>query len=176
VLERPSSIIDATEDNGEGQGSHTDKPAPNLLFRAKRGSIRSFISRKKENNTMPTVRKLAPEEVQVIENKGKGQRKLTEELYDSFLADYNVGEYGEAELDENEKRLTVRNRLKAAATRRGLGLQFNRTTGNIIRFMVVDGNGQAVEEPPPAPEPEPAPVVEAPPAKRRGGRPKKQTT
>jgi len=124
---------------------------------------------------MPTVRKLAPEEVQGIENKGKGLRKLTEEQYDRFLADYEVGDYGEAELEEGEKRLTVRNRFKAAAARRGLGLQFNRTTGNVIRFKIVpDGNSQAVEVPTPAPEPEP--VVEAPPAKRRGGRPRKQAT
>ena len=69
---------------------------------------------------MPTVRKLAPEEIQTIENKGKGQRKLTEEQYDSFLADYQVGDYGEAELGDDENRLTVRNRFKAAATRRGI--------------------------------------------------------
>jgi hypothetical protein len=42
---------------------------------------------------MPTVRKLAPEEVQTIENKGKGLRKLTEEQYDQFLSEYNVGEW-----------------------------------------------------------------------------------
>ena len=122
---------------------------------------------------MPTLRKLAPEEVQVIENKGKGQRKITEEQYDRFLADYEVGDYGEAELDEDEKRLTVRNRLKAATTRRGLGIQFNRTTGNVIRFKVVAGNGHTAEKAPPAPEPAPV-ASDAPPAKRRGGRPKKQ--
>jgi hypothetical protein len=118
---------------------------------------------------MPVVRKLAPEEVQTIENKGKGLRKLTEELYDQFLAEYEVGDYGEAELHEDEKRLTVRNRFKAAATRRGLGLQFMRTTGNILRFKVVSGDGQLTEQPAVA-EPEPPPA----PAKRKGGRPRKQ--
>jgi len=69
---------------------------------------------------MPIVRKLAPDEVQTIENKGKGLRKISEEQYDRFLADFAVGEYGEAELDPDDKRLTVRNRLKAAArARRG---------------------------------------------------------
>ena len=95
---------------------------------------------------MPTVRKLAPEEVQTIENKGKGLRKLTEEQYDRFLADYDAGDYGEAELDEDEKRLTVRNRLKAAATRRGYGIEFKRTTGNILRFKVNSGNGHEVRK------------------------------
>src|SRR5262245_21724520 len=121
---------------------------------------------------MPSVRKLAPEEVQTIENKGKGQRKLTEEQYDAFLADYAVGEYGEAELGEDENRLTVRNRFKAAATRRGIGLDFNRTRGNIIRFKVINasGNGHAQAAPVVS-----APVIEEPPApvKKKGGRPRK---
>lgn len=129
---------------------------------------------------MPTVRKLAPDEVQTIENKGKGLRKLTEEQYDRFLTEYDTGEYGEAELSDDEKRLTVRNRLKAAAGRRGLGVNFFRTTGSIIRFKVVSGNGQVAKQPTtrkraPAPEPEPEPAPAAP-AKRRGGRPKKTST
>jgi hypothetical protein len=45
--------------------------------------------------------------------------KLVEEQYDAFLADYGPGDEGEAELEENEKRLTVRNRFKAAAARWG---------------------------------------------------------
>jgi hypothetical protein len=127
---------------------------------------------------MPTVRKLAPEEVQTIENKGKGLRKLTEEQYDQFLSDYDIGEYGEAELDGDEKRLTVRNRLKAAATRRSVGVNFLRTQGSIIRFKIVSDNGQVAKQPTarkraPAQKPAPAPV--APPTKRRGGRPKKQS-
>ncbi len=81
-----------------------------------------------------TVVKLSPEEVHTIRYKGVGVRKITEEQYDSFLAEYDVGDYGEAELEGDEKRLTVRNRLKAAAGRRGLSLHFNRTTGNVVRF------------------------------------------
>ena len=34
---------------------------------------------------MPTVRKLAPEEIHLIENKGKGQRRLVEESIASVL-------------------------------------------------------------------------------------------
>jgi hypothetical protein len=85
---------------------------------------------------MPTVRKLNPQEVQTLERKGTGQRKLVEEQYDAFLADYGPGDYGEAELEESERRLTVRNRFKAAAARRGLDLIFPRATGNILRFKV----------------------------------------
>jgi hypothetical protein len=121
---------------------------------------------------MPRVRKLAPEEVQVIENKGKGLRKITEEQYDAFLSDYEVGDYGEAELEGDEKRLTVRNRLKAAAKRRDIGIDFKRTQGDIIRFKIIapgSGNGKST------PAVVPAVVSSAPsaPAKRKGGRPKK---
>lgn len=125
---------------------------------------------------MPVVRKLAPQEIEVIEGTVKGPRKLTEEQYDGFLADYAVGDYGEAIVDEDEKRLTVRNRFKAAAGRGGLGLHFLRTIGDVIRFRVVsvDGNGTAELMPePPAPEPEPAPIASDAPPKRKGGRPKK---
>lgn len=67
----------------------------------------------------------------------------------SLLADYSPGDYGEAELNEGEKRLTVRNRFKAAA-RRGLGLTFQPTRGNVMRFRVAP---TAVEpEPPPTPQ------------------------
>src|SRR6266496_405730 len=114
---------------------------------------------------MPIVRKLAPEEIQVIENKGKGQRKLVEEQYDSFLADYDVGDYGEAALEDGENRLTVRNRFKAAATRRGLAVEFRRTIGDTLRFKVIPASddGHAPEE-----------TIEAAPAPSKGKGRKKQ--
>ena len=128
---------------------------------------------------MPQVRKLAPEEVQTIQNKGKGTRKLVEEQYDAILGDYAVGEYGEATLEPDENRLTVRNRLNAAAGRRSLGINFRRTTGDFIRFQIVDLSDVAVVtraklvKRVPEPELEPEPVA---PPKRKGGRPKKTTT
>ena len=121
---------------------------------------------------MPAVRKLTPEEVQVVEGKRKGPRKLTEEQYDAFLSEFAVGDYGEAQLGEDEKRLTVRNRLKAAAARRGVSIDLQRTQGDILRFRIVasdHGNGQ--DAPPVVPEV----VSSVPPAppKRKGGRQKK---
>ena len=116
---------------------------------------------------MPNFRKLDPEEVKAQQDKGKGQRKIVEEQYDSILADYQVGDYGEATLDEGDNRLTVRNRLKAAATRRGIGINFRRTQGDILRFQIIEhSNGDAVAEEPPA-------VVSSEPPKKKGGRPKK---
>jgi hypothetical protein len=124
---------------------------------------------------MPNFRKLEPEEVKAYQNKGKGTRKLTEELYDSILTDYEVGDYGEATLEEGDNRLTVRNRLKAAAARRGIGIEFRRTNGDILRFKIVEhsnGNGPVAAAAPAEP---PAVVSSEAPAKRKGGRPKKST-
>jgi hypothetical protein len=90
---------------------------------------------------MPQIRKLTPAEVETLEYKPTGQRKLVEEQYDAILSDYAAGEYGEAALDPEEKRLTVRNRLRAAAVRRGLDIDFRRTSGDFIRFQVVDADG-----------------------------------
>jgi hypothetical protein len=124
---------------------------------------------------MPQVRKLEPEEIQEIQNKGKGTRKLVEEQYDAILSDYEVGEYGEAVLDEGDNRLTVRNRMKAAATRRGISIEFRRTSMDIIRFKIIEaGNGNGNSSAAPV---EPPPVVSSePPAKPKGkgGRPKKK--
>lgn len=120
---------------------------------------------------MPHVRKLAPEEIQAIENKGKGQRKLIEEEYDAFLSEYGVGDYGEAELDADEKRLTVRNRLRAAASRREVGIEFKRIHGDTIRFRIVapGSTGRGASEAVPAVVSSEPPVPE----KRKGGRPRK---
>jgi len=122
---------------------------------------------------MPQVRKLAPDEVQAMHNKGKGPRKLVEEQYDTILSDYTVGDYGEATLDPGENRLTVRNRIKAAARRRNIEVDFRRTTGDLLRFQIVEqstSNGAPkASRKAPAPTPPPEPV------KRKGGRPKKQT-
>ena len=87
---------------------------------------------------MPQVRKLTSAEVQTLEYKPTGQRKLIAEQYDAILSDYATGEYGEAALDPDENRLTVRNRLRAAAVRRGLEIDFRRTNGDFIRFQIVD--------------------------------------
>jgi hypothetical protein len=83
-------------------------------------------------------------------------------------------DYGEAELDEGEKRLRVRNRFKAAAARRGLELTFQRTRGNVLRFKVAPALAAAAEVafeasavPPPG---EVEPVVPSDAPKRHGGR------
>jgi len=87
---------------------------------------------------MPRVRKLTKEEVLVLENKGKGMRALIAAEYDQFLEDYTIGDYGEVELEPDDRRTTVRNRLRAAARRRGFDILFFRTRGSTIPFKVVE--------------------------------------
>jgi hypothetical protein len=129
---------------------------------------------------LPQVRKLAPEEVQTLEDKGKGVRKLTEERYDRAIAEFDVGDYGELTPDRDERSLTSRNRLKAAASRRGLSVTFLRTRGEAMRFKMDTGGTQAKPKRVRRErdfQDEPTPVVPSlnipPPTKKRGGRPKK---
>jgi hypothetical protein len=100
------------------------------------------------------------------------------EEYDRILADFSVGDYGEVIPEADENRLTVRNRLKAAAKRKDVELEFARLRGEVIRFKVTDGRAPSVSKPvrrekahdetPPV-----VPSLNAAPPRRRGGRPKK---
>lgn len=142
---------------------------------------------------MPNIRKLTPEEVQQLTNPTKGVRKQVEAEYDAIMADYSVGEYGVAELGLEENRLTVRNRLKAAAERRGFVLTFRRTKGPVIRFQVMETEDKPAVPAPVAAKPKgrgkiavvapSEPIVVAPAAvaapeegKKKRGRPKKASS
>ena len=48
--------------------------------------------------------------------------------------------------DEGENRLNIRNRLRGAAARRGLKLEFIRSNGIVVRFKVVSENGDEEAE------------------------------
>ena len=96
---------------------------------------------------MPTIRKLAAEEVQTRTKRGESARAQVARTYDGYLAEFSPDDYAEVLLDEGESKLTVRNRLKAAAQRRGWSLQFLRTPGRAIRFRVAaDGGEEATDE------------------------------
>ena len=93
---------------------------------------------------MPIVRKLTAEEVEVLERKqSKGDNARAEIVpqYDQFLIEFGPNEHGEVELEEGENKLNIRNRLRAAAERRGLKLEFIRTNGLVVRFKVLSENG-----------------------------------
>jgi hypothetical protein len=57
--------------------------------------------------------------------------------------------------------------MKAAASRRNIAIEFRRTSGDLIRFKIIEPNSSTPDPvAPPAVSPET-------PAKRKGGRPKK---
>ncbi|MGQ9547185.1 MAG: hypothetical protein ACUVSY_02855 [Roseiflexus sp.] len=121
---------------------------------------------------MPRVRKLTKEEILVLENKGKGMRALIAAEYDRFLEDYAIGDYGELELDPEERRTTVRNRLRAAARRRGFDIIFFRTRGLTIPFKIVELNLEIPEKS--VSVASSGDMSSEEPPRRRPGRPRKQ--
>jgi hypothetical protein len=96
---------------------------------------------------MPTIRKLHEDEVQKRGTKGESARAQVAREYDGYLADFAPNDYGEALVDEHESKLTVRNRLRAAAQRRGWRLAFLRTPGPVIRFRVGTADADQPSEP-----------------------------
>jgi hypothetical protein len=107
---------------------------------------------------MPQVRKLTAEEVEELERKtSKGDNAHAEiaRQYDQFLIEFGPNELGEVQLDEGENKLNIRNRLRSAAERRGLKLEFIRTNGIVVRFKILSEDGEeATEVFGPAPEQE----------------------
>jgi hypothetical protein len=95
---------------------------------------------------MPTIRKLTPEEVEALERKSGSARTEIARQYDQFLIEFGPDEHGEIELDEGDSKLNIRNRLKAAAERRGLKLEFIRTNGLVVRFKVISEDGNEATE------------------------------
>ncbi|HEU4324583.1 MAG TPA: hypothetical protein VFS21_15680 [Roseiflexaceae bacterium] len=87
---------------------------------------------------MPTVRKLAADEVKTLERR-PGQRAEVAARYDEFLRDFQLGDYGNVDLEPHENRITERNRLRAAAKRKGVALRMLRTPveGDSLRFQVI---------------------------------------
>src|SRR5919204_6829172 len=70
------------------------------------------------------MRKLSSAEIAVAEQRPQSSRARVAQEYDAYLAEFAPGDHGRAELAVGEVRLRVRNRLQAAARRRGLALRF----------------------------------------------------
>jgi hypothetical protein len=103
----------------------------------------------KRSEAMPIVRKLTAEEVAELErktSKGDNARAEIARQYDQFLIEFSPNEHGEVELEEGESKLNIRNRLKGAAARRGLKLEFIRTNGIVVRFKVLSEESEEATE------------------------------
>ena len=73
---------------------------------------------------MPSFRKLDAGEIQAPAARPPSKRARVAQEYDALLEGFIVGDHGRAELLDGERRMTVRQRLQAAARRRGLALRF----------------------------------------------------
>jgi hypothetical protein len=87
---------------------------------------------------MPNIRKVPDAERDAIVNSSKSSRKKVEEEYDTILREFDVGDVVIAELSDADKRATIRNRLKAAAERRGMGITFQRVRNGTIQFRLLE--------------------------------------
>jgi hypothetical protein len=104
---------------------------------------------------MPTVRKIAPIAVEPKPLPLSKRSQVAQE-YNAYLDGFAAGDYGRAALFNGERRALVRQRLQAAARRRGLTLRFRSGPGPLTFHVTV-----AVEmsSPPPQPPVEAAPVL-----------------
>jgi hypothetical protein len=73
---------------------------------------------------MPSFRKLSATEAAVLEHDAPSSREQIAQAYDAKLVAFAVGDYGRVELHDGEQRAVVRERLQAAARRRGWMLRF----------------------------------------------------
>ena len=78
---------------------------------------------------MPSFRKLRPDEIAALDQPTVGARAEIARVYDAYLADFVIGDYGQAEMAAGERRAVVRQRLHSAAQRRGLALRFRSGPG-----------------------------------------------
>jgi len=82
-----------------------------------------------EDALMPAFRKVSPVEIAARDQPPIGARAEIAREYDTYLASFAAGDYGRAELFNGERRALVRQRLQAAARRRGLALRFRSGPG-----------------------------------------------
>lgn len=91
------------------------------------------------------IRKVSAEEAATwatAKTAKKGIRKETREQYDALVASFADGDVQEVELSEDEKKLTVRNALLAAASRANRKLTFLRTrnkNGDLVKMRLFMG-------------------------------------
>jgi hypothetical protein len=86
--------------------------------------------------TMPTVRKIAPIAVEPKPMPLSKRSQVAQE-YNAYLDGFAAGDYGRAALFDGERRALVRQRLQAAARRRGLALRFRSGPGPLTFHVTV---------------------------------------
>jgi hypothetical protein len=91
---------------------------------------------------MPKFTRLSDEQVEKLMKRskkgGESQRQQTRQQYVDYLKQYKPGEWISVDLDSDENKQTVRNRLTRAAKTLGWKLNFVRSRGP-IRFQIIEG-------------------------------------
>ena len=105
---------------------------------------------------MPSFRKMSPAEIAVFDQPAVGARAEIAQEYDAYLAGFAAGDYGQAALIDGERRAVVRQRLHAAARRRGLALRFRSGPGPLTFHVMV---ASKIHPPQPLPSIQAAPVT-----------------
>lgn len=86
---------------------------------------------------MPTLRRMTPEEEMAAKLraiKPVNVRQQIAQEYDQLIGDLGVDDYAITTLDDGDSKATTRNRLKAAAERKGLTIVFHRTRDTTVAF------------------------------------------
>lgn len=91
---------------------------------------------------MPEFRQLSKEEVKNYRAPATGERAKVREEYRGYLKDLEIGEGGELLLTEDEKKVTIKNRLKRAAKDLDVELEFKRSGTDVVRFCIA-GRGKS---------------------------------
>lgn len=68
-----------------------------------------------------------------------GQRAMVRDEYKGYLKNLKTGEGGQLQIENGEKKVTIKNRLKRAAEELDVTLEFKRTGSDMVRFQVVEG-------------------------------------
>lgn len=86
---------------------------------------------------MPKLTRMSEDEVQALTTRKpkENERQKIRQEYTEYLKGFKPGDWVSVELEEGEKRQTVKNRLKAAGKELGYNLNFSRTRG-ALRFEV----------------------------------------
>ena len=86
---------------------------------------------------MPTFRKLSAEELESFRAPVTGERARIRAEYRGYLEGIAKGEGGELKLQETEKKVTIKNRLKRAAEEMDIRIEFKRSSANSVRFRLL---------------------------------------
>lgn len=87
---------------------------------------------------MPNFKKLSAEDLSTTHSTISGERARVRDEYCGYLRGLKPGEGGELQLADNEKKITVKNRIKRAATELSLDIEFKRSGEDLVRFRLRD--------------------------------------